>query len=109
MEILRPLTQSFPQFELILPAILHHHESYDGSGCPDGPCGNDIPLLARIIAVADTYDAILSDRPYRAAANHDTAIAELLTNAGRQFEPMIVNAFVEANDKHRCLLGSFTF
>jgi putative two-component system response regulator len=102
MEILRPLTRSFPQFELILPAILHHHESYDGSGYPEGLSGNDIPLLARIISVADTYDAILSDRPYRSASNHDTAIAELLKNAGRQFEPMIVNAFIKANNKqHR--------
>jgi HD-GYP domain-containing protein (c-di-GMP phosphodiesterase class II) len=67
VEILRPLTRIFGQLDQILPAILHHHEHYDGSGYPAGLVGEEIPLLARIIAVADTYDAILSDRPYRAA------------------------------------------
>jgi len=99
VEILKPLKQ----FESILPAILHHHESYDGSGYPDGLAGEDIPLHARIIAVADTYDAIMSTRPYRFAADHDKAIHELLTYAGRQFDKEVVNAFVEANRKYRDL------
>ncbi len=97
--ILTPLSRSLPQFEGILPAILHHHESYDGSGYPDGLSGDAIPLFARIISVADTYDAILSDRPYRSASNHAGAMKELIANAGRQFEPTIVDAFAEANDK----------
>jgi putative two-component system response regulator len=109
VEILKPLMQSFAQFDRILPAILHHHENFDGSGYPDGLSGDCIPLLARIISVADTYDAILSDRPYRPASSHDKAMEELIRNAGRQFEPMIVNAFLEAGDRYHHLFGSFKF
>jgi putative two-component system response regulator len=97
VEILKPLKQ----FEHILPSILHHHENFDGSGYPEGLSGERIPLHARIIAVADTYDAILSARPYRAASDHDRAIAELLAYAGRQFDPDIVNAFVLTDAKYR--------
>jgi putative two-component system response regulator len=100
VEILRPLTRIFGQFDQILPAILHHHEHYDGSGYPAGLSGEEIPLLARIIAVADTYDAILSDRPYRAASNHHRAIGELSGNAGRQFDKKIITAFVDAQARN---------
>jgi len=86
VEILAPLSQ----FKAILPAILHHHEKYDGSGYPYGLSGEEIPLQARIIAIADTYDAILSDRPYRSGANNDKAIDELSRCAGSQFDPRIV-------------------
>lgn len=102
VEILKPLKQFGP----ILPAILHHHENYDGSGYPDGLSGEDIPFHARIIAVADTYDAILSDRPYRSAANNAAAIGELQRCAGSQFDPVVVNAFVEADAKYRGLFAS---
>jgi putative nucleotidyltransferase with HDIG domain len=100
VEILKPLSAIFPQLDSILPAILHHHESFDGSGYPEGLSGEDIPLLARIIAVADTYDAIMSDRPYRPAAKHDTAVRELLEYSGRQFDNGIVTAFVGACSRH---------
>jgi putative nucleotidyltransferase with HDIG domain len=96
-EILQPLKQ----FESILPAILHHHEHYDGSGYPGGLAGDTIPLYARIISVADTYDAILSTRPYRTGAAHEQAIAELTKYAGTQFDPVIVKAFVEADVRYR--------
>lgn len=99
VEILKPLRQ----FEHILPCILHHHEQYDGSGYPAGIAGEAIPLHARIIAVADTYDAILSSRPYRSGSNHEAAISELRKYAGVQFDPRIVKAFVEA-DAHYCRL-----
>ncbi len=101
VEILRPLKQ----YEHILPSILHHHENYDGSGYPAGLSGKQIPLHARIIAVADTYDAILSTRPYRSAADHNRAVAELTEFAGRQFDPDIVNAFVTTDAKYRRLLA----
>src|SRR5574341_669985 len=97
VEILKPLTQ----FERILPSILHHHEQYDGSGYPDGIAGEAIPLHARIIAIADTYDAILSSRPYRAGTHHEAAIRELVACSGRQFDPSIVKAFVEADAHYR--------
>jgi putative two-component system response regulator len=99
VEILKPLKQ----YEHILPSILHHHENYDGSGYPAGISGERIPLFARIIAVADAYDAILSTRPYRSAADHERAIAELLAYAGRQFDPVIVDAFVRMDAKYRSI------
>lgn len=89
VEILQPLKQ----FGALLPAILHHHERYDGSGYPAGLSGDAIPLSARIIAVADTYDAIQSDRPYRPAASHDKAMQELRGWSGKQFDARVVSAF----------------
>ena len=73
--------------------ILHHHERYSGHGYPHGLRGGDIPIGARIVAIADAYDAMLSDRPYRAAIGHDAAIAELRAEAGMQFDPELVELF----------------
>ena len=74
--------------------IRHHHERWDGKGYPDGLAGVDIPLGARIIAVADAYDAMTSDRPYRKALPHEIALAELERGAGKQFDPAVVEAFI---------------
>jgi HD-GYP domain-containing protein (c-di-GMP phosphodiesterase class II) len=106
VEILRPLKNNFAQLDNILPAILYHHESYDGSGYPEGLAGEAIPLLARIITVADTYDAILSNRPYRAGAGHDRAINELVKYSGIQFDPEVVEAFVATDREYRSALGN---
>ncbi len=77
-----------------LPAIRYHHEHYDGSGYPGGIQGEEIPLDARILAVADAYDAMTSPRPYRGGkSTHDEAIAELKRCAGTQFDPEIVRVF----------------
>ncbi|MBW3612452.1 MAG: diguanylate cyclase [Chloroflexi bacterium] len=73
--------------------ILHHHERYSGHGYPHGLRGSDIPLGARIVAVADAYEAMLSDRPYRNAIGHEAAIAELRAQAGTQFDPELVELF----------------
>ena len=73
--------------------ILHHHERYSGHGYPHGLRGSDIPLGARIVAIADAYDAMLRDRPYRAAIGHDAAVAELRAQAGTQFDPALVDLF----------------
>jgi HD-GYP domain-containing protein (c-di-GMP phosphodiesterase class II) len=75
--------------------VLHHHERWDGSGYPDGMHGEEIPLGARIIFVADAYDAMTSDRVYRRRLSSDAAISELERCAGTQFDPKIVAAFVE--------------
>ena len=72
-----------------------HHESFDGSGYPDRLRGDDIPIGARIIAVVDTYDAMTSERPYRRALSVQEAIAEVRAHAGVQFDPVVVEAFVE--------------
>ena len=75
-------------------AIRHHHERVDGKGYPDGLAGEAIPLFSRIIAVAATYDAITSGRPYRPASDHDAAIAELRRVSGSQLERRCVDAFI---------------
>lgn len=77
-----------------IPIILHHHEKYSGNGYPDGIIGNDIPLEARIICVADTYDAITSDRPYRKGMSHEDAIVEITKFKGIQFDPEIVDSLL---------------
>src|SRR3954454_15179716 len=75
--------------------VLHHHERWDGAGYPDGLAGEEIPLGARIIFVSDAYDAMTSDRVYRAKRSPDAALAELRRCAGSQFDPRIVAAFTE--------------
>jgi HD-GYP domain-containing protein (c-di-GMP phosphodiesterase class II) len=77
-------------FRRLLPLIRHHHERYDGKGYPDGLSGDDIPFGARLLAVADALDAMLSDRPYRPAMTIEDAKKEILEHAGDQFEPDIV-------------------
>jgi hypothetical protein len=80
----------------VVSSVRHHHERWDGRGYPDGLAGTDIPLFARIIAVADAYDAITSTRPYRASAGRDDAIDVLRAGTGTQFDPEVVEAFVSA-------------
>jgi len=82
-----------PQLHAALPAIRHHHEKFDGSGYPDGLRGEEIPLLARVIAVADAYDAIASTRAYRSAHPPEYALEQLAVGAGTQFDPAIVAVF----------------
>ncbi len=74
--------------------IRSHHERYDGSGYPDGLSGDAIPLFSRIIAVADSYDAMTSKRPYRSGRPHPDAIAEIKSKSGQQFDPQCVEAFL---------------
>jgi diguanylate cyclase (GGDEF)-like protein len=76
------------------PAILHHHEHFDGSGYPGGLAGDDIPIASRILLVTDAFDAMTTDRPYRKALPVDHAIGELQRNSGSQFDPAIVEAFL---------------
>lgn len=79
-----------------LPAVLHHQERWDGSGYPYGLAGEEISLQGRIVAVVDTYDAIVSSRPYRVAGTCDGALAEIRACAGTQFDPRVVAAFLRA-------------
>jgi response regulator RpfG family c-di-GMP phosphodiesterase len=77
----------------VTSAILHHHERWDGTGYPDGLSGEMIPLLARVIALADSYDAMVSDRPYRHGLSIKKVQEEIEKNAGVQFDPHIVSSF----------------
>ncbi|MDQ4024133.1 MAG: HD-GYP domain-containing protein, partial [Actinomycetota bacterium] len=78
----------------VVAAVRHHHERWDGRGYPDGLAGRDIPLFARIIAVADTYDAMTSTRPYRAGVGRDPAMDTLKELSGIQFDPAVVDVFL---------------
>ena len=78
----------------LLPIIRNHHEHFDGNGYPDGLAGRAIPRLARIVAVCDSYDALVTDRPYRKARSVDEAIATLMDGAGTQWDPEVVEALV---------------
>lgn len=79
-----------------LPMIKHHHERFDGKGYPDGMAGHDIPLGARIIAVAETFDILISNVPWRDALSLEKAMDELRNCSGTQFDPMVVDAFISA-------------
>jgi HD-GYP domain-containing protein (c-di-GMP phosphodiesterase class II) len=92
-EIGARLTARFPDFASGTRYIRHHHERWDGSGYPTGLRGKEIPLGARIIAVADTYDAITSTRPYRSALSDDVAQLEMLRAAGSQLDPDVIQAW----------------
>lgn len=76
-------------FRDAVPVIRHHHEWYDGNGYPDGLKGEEMPLLARILAVADGFEAMTSERPYRRAWTEEEAIAELQKGAGSQWDPTL--------------------
>lgn len=75
--------------------VLYHHERYDGSGYPKGLKQEEIPLLSRIIAIADSYDAMTNHRSYKETLNQDMAVVELIKNKGIQFDPAIVDVFIE--------------
>jgi hypothetical protein len=98
------LVSRFPDYRNGKDLILHHHERYDGHGYPDGLKGDEIPLGARIIAVADSADAMMSDRPYRKALTAAETIEELSRNSGKQFDPMVVNAMLEILEGDRGLI-----
>jgi len=90
VSILEPI----PFFRPLLPTVLHHHERYNGRGYPAGLAGDEIPLASRILAVADTFDAMTSTRAYRKALPAEDAVAELRSCAGTQFDPDIVPIFL---------------
>ncbi len=89
------ILKDIPQLKDILPGVLYHHERWDGKGYPDGLAGTDIPWLARILCVADTYDAMRSDRPYRTGLGPDETLEEIAMCSGSQFDPDAVRAFVD--------------
>ena len=83
------------RFHEALPYVLFHHERWDGDGYPAGLSGRRIPVEARILAIADAFDAMISPRPYRRALAHEHALAEVEQGAGTQFDPLAAELFVE--------------
>jgi len=104
-EILKPVEQLASS----LPGILHHHERFDGKGYPNGLAGEQIPLAARIIAVADTFDAISSTRSYRSAKSYYKALSIVKEVAGSQLDPKIVTAFNQIIDEAGYLVGEVSY
>ena len=95
------ILEPIPSMAELIPGAWCHHENWDGSGYPRGLMADNIPLLGRIVAIADTYDAMTSDRAYRKALPHDVAIAELERCAGAQFDPRLVEVFLVKVDEWR--------
>jgi putative nucleotidyltransferase with HDIG domain len=96
-EILDPIKFLQP----VIPGVHLHHERWDGRGYPLGLQGNGIPLIARIISVADTYDAMTSDRAYRRALPHEVTVSEIVRCSGTQFDPEVAGAFMRSIDELR--------
>jgi putative nucleotidyltransferase with HDIG domain len=94
-QIGRRILEPIKAYDEIIPMVVEHHERFDGKGYPDGIKGSSISLGARILAVADVYDALKSDRPYRDGMPFEQVIEIIKQEAGRQFDPVIVNAFLD--------------
>jgi HD-GYP domain-containing protein (c-di-GMP phosphodiesterase class II) len=87
------LIKPIEPLQRIVPWVYHHHERWDGKGYPDGLVGEDIPLASRIIAIADAFNAMTTDRPYRKALSIEEALSEIQRCAGTQFDPETIEPF----------------
>lgn len=96
-EIIKPVKS----LENIIPIILHHHEKYDGTGYPGQLKGENIPYLARVLTVVDSFDAMTSNRPYNVRKTYDEAIVELRKYSGTQFDPEIADKFIELIEEYK--------
>ena len=90
---------TIPDLAPIIPIVRSHHERWDGKGYPDGLAGEDIPRLARIVAVADAFDAMTSDRPYKKGMPANLAFQEVERQSGLQFDPVCADAFLRIRDR----------
>lgn len=97
------IVRKVPQLEELLPGVRSHHERFDGEGYPDGLAGEEIPRMARFLAIADTFDAMTSDRPYRRGMDASIALKEIEEQAGRQFDPEMALAFVRMMRRRQIL------
>src|SRR5262249_47167663 len=88
-----------PDLAAVVPIVRSHHERWDGGGYPDSLKGEEIPRLARIVAVAEAYDAMVFNTPYRQARSAEIAFAEIERQRGKQFDPDVVGAFLQVRDK----------
>lgn len=90
------LVSNVSQLKDVVASVRHHHENWDGTGYPDGIAGDVIPLASRVIMIADTIDAMTTDRPYRKALGNDEVRAELTKWSGRQFDPQLVQLLLSS-------------
>ena len=90
------ILQNLPSLAFTAELVRHHHERYDGSGYPDGLKGEEIPYLSRVLTLVDSFDAILSDRPYKKGRTFEEGIVELARCRGTQFDPVLTDQFIEA-------------
>jgi HD-GYP domain-containing protein (c-di-GMP phosphodiesterase class II) len=89
------IVSNIPNLASCVSIILHHHERWDGGGYPEGLKGEEIPIEARILAIADTFEAMTATRPYRSAFSREEVIRELRKGAGTQFDPKLVEIFID--------------
>ena len=101
------MTRSIPELAHVASKILHHHEWWNGEGYPDGLAGEDIPLLARIIAVVDAFDVMTSGRSYKKSLSREKALEELRNYSGTHFEPRLVDIFIQIQEEENpCITGN---
>ena len=100
------ILQGLTRLEEVLPVVLHHHEWWDGAGYPHQLESNRIPRAARIVSVADAYDAMTSDRPYRRGISEAEVDRILREGAGKQWDPEVIDAFFRVRDEIRQIAGN---
>jgi putative nucleotidyltransferase with HDIG domain len=93
------ILEPIPDYDRLIPVVLQHHERFDGSGYPAGIAGDEISLDARIVAVADVFDALTSERPYRKAMDLDVATRIIANGSGSDFDPAVVEAFLRISQR----------
>ncbi|MDR3183544.1 MAG: response regulator [Planctomycetaceae bacterium] len=105
VSIIKKIEENAPESDFLKHAEIFagtHHEKWDGTGYPLGLAGEDIPFLGRLMAIADVYDALISDRPYKKAFSHEEAVRIILDGRGTQFDPALIDVFAHTADKFRC-------
>jgi HD-GYP domain-containing protein (c-di-GMP phosphodiesterase class II) len=100
------IVKDVPHLDEVLGGIRHHHEKWDGTGYPDKLCANDIPLLGRLLACADVYSALTTDRPYRKGWTPEAALEEIERGSGTHFDPQILAAFLKVMRREISTLGA---
>jgi len=107
-EIGARILRDIKQIEDIIPGVMHHHERYDGKGYPTGLAGENIPLMGRIICLADCFDAMTSNRTYRKALPLEVALSEIRRCSGTQFDPRLAEAFLRTGcERYRAMLRDY--